>query len=83
MDSSALLPVGTLVLGIVLTFFAGLLKDHLAHKRDDRRAARADESRRAAIGREHATKALAIIRVALDESWKRRAHQAGSDLGRV
>jgi hypothetical protein len=66
MDLSALLPVGTLVLGIVLTFFAGLLNGHISNRRDEKKAAKADEARRAATGR-----ALAVIRAARDASWKR------------
>ncbi|MGV8882559.1 MAG: hypothetical protein ACOH19_10425 [Rhodoglobus sp.] len=72
MDLSALLPVGTLVLGIVLTFFAGLLNGHISNKREEKKAVKADESRRGAIGREHATRALAIIRAARDDIWTRQ-----------
>jgi len=80
MDLSALLPVGTLVLGIVLTFFAGLLNGHISNRRDEEKAARADQSRRSAIGREHASRALAVIRAARDESRKRREATVQRDL---
>jgi len=78
MDLVALIPVGTLVLGSALTFFGSLLNGHITGKRDERKAAKLDESRRASIGRDHALKALVFIRAASDESWRR--HPSRGDL---
>jgi hypothetical protein len=80
MDLSPLLPVATLVLGVVLTFFAGLLNGRISNRREETKAVKADESRRAAIGRDHATRALAVIRAAREESWKRRLETGDSAL---
>jgi hypothetical protein len=70
----------SLVVGSGLTYGTTALTARSAAKREDAREKRADEARKHAVGREHAAAALAIIRPAQTESWKRKLDSTSYDL---
>lgn len=76
----AILPLVGVALGAVLTYLFGMFNAKAAAKREDARADRADAQRLAAIGREHAASALAVIRTARAEAWKRTPKKGSADI---
>lgn len=66
-----LLPIATLLLGAILTFVVTWLNGLVAYRRERARDTQAEGARRSAAGREHAARALAIIRAAESKSWER------------
>lgn len=76
----AIWPLVGVVLGAGLTYFFGWLAASAAAKREDARAEKADALRLATIGREHAARALEIVRVAFGEAWRRRPEGNSHDI---
>lgn len=76
----AIFSIITLVLGAGLTYLTQVLTTRSNNRRDDIRDHRAETRRKAAAGREHAAKALDIIRKARDESWKRSPEKGSFDI---
>lgn len=76
----AILPLIGVVLGSALTYVFGWLSANVAAKREDARAVKADAQRLAAIGREHAAGALAVIRTARAEAWTRSREEGARDI---
>jgi hypothetical protein len=70
----------SLVIGSILTLGTTMITARSAAKREDARERRADEARKHAAGRQHVAAALAIIRPAQAESWKRDADTTSFDL---
>lgn len=67
----AILPLIGVALGAVLTYAFGRISANAAAAREDQRAAKADAQRLATNGREHAARALEVIRPAQKEARKR------------
>ena len=76
----AIWPLVGVALGSGLTYFFGRLTAGAAAKREDARAEKADALRLATIGREHAARALEIIRAAHGEIWRRRPDERSYDI---
>lgn len=76
----AIWPLIGVALGAGLTYFFGRLTSSAAAKREDVRAEKADALRLATIGREHAARALEIVRLAHGEAWRRRPEGTSYDI---
>lgn len=72
--------VGSLLIGAALTFLTTWLNGLIAHRRERDRDTRAAAARRDAAGREHASRALAIIRQAQTASWNRSPEHGSWDV---
>jgi hypothetical protein len=76
----AIWPLVGVALGALLTYLFGRFSASAAAKREDARAEKADAQRLAAKGREHAARALEVIRPAREASWKRTPEHGSADI---